>query len=219
MPISNWRFCRWQGTKHNAERSTIWCYPPVKCHDSPDAFHPACSLLAGTTRAGLARSSRRNSWRTKRQSRLPQALERLKRANSRWNRSEIWGVPGGGAPPVFCAQAPTTCSSCRSFAADHPPLLIRARHAAQFARTTAAARALPSGVRGPVLMPPCHLHRVRPGTTGQQHGSPSRLRLAPQRTRPFFFCSFTAATPHRARGGARTCCEIASRRCEIASRP
>ena len=38
----------------------------------------------------------------------------------------------------------------------------------------------PSGVRGPVLNPPCTRHRPF-GIAGWQHGLPSRLRLAPHR--------------------------------------
>lgn len=44
-----------------------------------------------------------------------------------------------------------------------PPL--SARHAAHRSRNAAAMRALPSGVRGPVLVPPCHC--VRPAALSQ----------------------------------------------------
>ncbi len=44
----------------------------------------------------------------------------------------------------------------------------------------AAARALPSGVRGPVDLPPCSLHRFLPLMAGFLQGVPLRV-LAPQR--------------------------------------
>ena len=43
----------------------------------------------------------------------------------------------------------------------------------------AAMRALPSGVRGPVLKPPCSRHRVLPLSGGFWHAVPRRV-LAPQ---------------------------------------
>ena len=44
----------------------------------------------------------------------------------------------------------------------------------------AAARAMPSAVRGPVDLPPCNLHRFLPLMAGFLHGDPLRV-LAPQR--------------------------------------
>lgn len=41
----------------------------------------------------------------------------------------------------------------------------------------------PAGVFGPVLNPPCHLHRGRPGAHIALQGQPSERRFAPQRLR------------------------------------
>ena len=41
----------------------------------------------------------------------------------------------------------------------------------------------PSGVFGPVLSPPCHLQRGRPGAHIALQGRPSERRFAPQRLR------------------------------------
>lgn len=50
----------------------------------------------------------------------------------------------------------------------------------------ASARALPSGVRGPVLHPPCHLHRRLPGSAFARQGCPLPV-LAPHVRRAVAF--------------------------------
>ena len=62
------------------------------------------------------------------------------------------------------------------------PVLDLSRHAAQRLRCASAIRARPSGVFGPVLLPPWNRHRRLPGSTRILQTSPLRV-LAPQRGR------------------------------------
>jgi hypothetical protein len=61
------------------------------------------------------------------------------------------------------------CARCAAPAIPHIPCVVFA----------AIIRAMPSGVRGPVLRPPCILHRPF-GIAGPRHGAPERA-FAPQR--------------------------------------
>ena len=56
-------------------------------------------------------------------------------------------------------------------------------HHPRFCRRFPSARALPSGVVGPVDRPPWNLHLRLPGSLLAWHGCPSRWRLAPHWTR------------------------------------
>lgn len=55
---------------------------------------------------------------------------------------------------------------------------VRFDRAADLRRCASAIRSRPSTDRGPVLMPPCHLHRVRPGSVVFLHGWASLLHRA-----------------------------------------